>query len=194
MRFICRGKIRVKGLEKRKLTYFVEPLAEGEEAITEYYTMEGTDSADELNYGQSGTLSTGMRRLESTTGMRYGRSPSISTNASFSVLESPMNSEGHSLHRVSHAQKKISIDSNASIAHALTIPIIEEPGVTSRPTALSSNGNGNSTRRIQVSPLYNEPEVMPDSSFVGTSSTIINRDTSTRGKKHKRSGKKCTIC
>ena len=155
----------MKGLERRKMTYYVEPLAPGEESITEYLPVENTESADELsNSNFSG------QRMDST-GSKV-RSPSLSTNASFSLIESPTSNDAQPLRRRIHSQKKISVDSTSSSSHAITVPIIEE---SSTPTAgLSSSSVGSpSTRTNQVFP--------EGGTFEGDS------------RRHRRSRNKCTI-
>ena len=164
----------MKGLERRKMTYYVEPLAPGEESITEYLPVENTESADELS-----DLNLSGQRLDLTMGSKV-RSPSLSTNASFSLIESPTTNDPQPLKRRNYSQKKISVDSTSSSSHAISVPIIEESSTPTAGLSFSSLGSSN-TRRNQVSP-YCDDNTLPEGSFEGDS------------KRHRKSsGKKCTI-
>ena len=170
------------------MTYFVEPLASGEEAITEYLPVESTDSIDELN--SSSATSMGLKKMveSSASLVKATRSPSLSTNASFSLIE-PMNSEVNSLWRKNYSsQKKISVESNSSTNHIMTVPIIEE----SLPNSSTSGNSSSTIRRNQVSPLCNKDEIMQDPSFQ-TNTAFNNQGSKPKKVKRQNSGKKCTI-
>ena len=170
----------MKGLERRKMTYFVDPLQPGEESITEYLAVENVESADELSNSGRNTGST-------TSLLNKGRSPSISTNASFSLIAEPsLSGEGHSLKRRNYS-KKISIESNSSTSHGITVPIIEE----SSSSLTSTNPSSTNIRRNQVSPAdaYTNPPT--DGSFAA----IVGHEDGLNDKRKRKqnSRKKCTI-
>ncbi len=169
------------------MTYFVEPLAPGEEAITEYLPVESTDSTDELCSSSMASM-TEKRMAESSSGsgsLVKNRSPSLFSTVSFSLIESPTSNDVQSLRRKNYLsqQKKVSVDSNTSVSHMVTVPIIEESSGQSSGSSLPSNN----VRRNQVSPFYNEDGVIPDSSFHEEAARPTNG-------KRRNSRKKCTIC
>lgn len=190
IKFICRGKIKVKGLERKQMTYYVEPLEEGEESVTVYLPSDGIDSGDGMSYASS----TQMGRLNSDSFsdngndfyMQKGRSLSLATNASFSLITSPLvTSEQNAIRRSSlvQAQKKSSITSDTSTTRMITVPIIEER--TETPSEPSTTSISTGTRRNQVSPYNSDIAIQKVDAPASFNKTVKT--------KHGHSKKKCTI-
>ena len=193
-KYLCRGEIRVKGLEKKKLTYFVETLLPGEEPNTEFLPLNEEESTTDLSSDHS------LPRKRSSSAASFhlrGRSASVQTNHSFSIIgdSSKFLSTPTSEYIQTH---KVSVVSNTSsepiIEETLkTTSIVDQPPPHSSTSITSSSSIPLSTsKRNQVSPIGVELEKPHETSFVN--GTTSNSSVHKTNHKTKHRSKKCVIC
>ena len=192
-KYVCRGEITVKGLEKKKLTYFVETLLPGEEPKTEFIPLNEEESTTDLSSDHSLT----QRRTSSASFNIRGRSPSVLTNHSFSIIgdSTKFLSTPTSEYIQTH---KVSVVSNTSSEQIVeetlqtTSTVVQPPPPSSTSITSSSSIPPSTSKRNQVSPICVELEKPHETSFVN--GTTSNSSVHKTNHKTKHRSKKCVIC
>lgn len=166
LKFQCRGKIEIKGLPDKQLTYFVEPLQPGEEPkIIVPPESELTDDIEITGIG----LPVRSRANESfITLYKVGSNPQINPKTSNSSLLEQR--------KLSTQDKKMSVGSNNSYYLTENSPIFVIPS--------NSNTPPSSAKTNQISPLH--------SSFSGGPPTL-DQDDPALPKRKRRHRLKCLI-